>query len=111
VKNEWTEAEDEILLQTYQEVGPKWFVIAGFLPGRGKNSVKNRYFMLQHRASNKQERRANPPADEPSAPAPAGEDIKEVQHNGVDPFAFLDPFHEQDVLEWDVGDTIDLFWN
>jgi hypothetical protein len=110
-KNEWTEAEDEILLQTYQEIGPKWFVITGLLPGRGKNSVKNRYFLLQHRAFNEQGRRSNPPANEASAPAPAGEDIQEILPNGADPFAFLNPFHEQDGFEWDFGDTPGPFWN
>jgi hypothetical protein len=111
VKNEWTEAEDETLLQTYQEVGPKWFVIAGLLPGRGKNSVKNRYFTLQHRGLNKQGQRSNHPTDDASTPATAREEIQEVQHNGADPFAFLDAFHEQDVLEWDAGEATDHFWN
>jgi hypothetical protein len=111
VKNEWTEAEDEILLQTYQEVGPKWFVIAGFLPGRGKNNVKNRYFMLQHRTHNEQGRRFNPPTDKNSAPTTAGNEIQEIQRKGVDPFAFLDAFHEQGVLEWDPDETADNFWN
>jgi hypothetical protein len=38
--------EDEFLLQTYREVGSMRFVIGGLPPGRGKNSVKNRYFAL-----------------------------------------------------------------
>jgi hypothetical protein len=46
-KHEWTETEDEILLTTYRDIGPKWFVIANFLPGRSRNSTKNRYFALQ----------------------------------------------------------------
>jgi hypothetical protein len=49
LKTEWTEAEDDILLRAYQEVGPKWFMIASYLPGRSKNGVKNRYFTLQRR--------------------------------------------------------------
>jgi hypothetical protein len=51
LKHEWTESEDEILLTTYRDIGPKWFIIANFLPGRSRNSVKNRYFALQRNAT------------------------------------------------------------
>jgi hypothetical protein len=67
--------------------------------------------MLQHRAPNEERRRSNFPGDEASAPATAGEDIQEVQHNGVDPFAFLDAFHDQSVVDWDADETADDFWN
>jgi hypothetical protein len=73
--------------------------------------VKNRYFLLQHKVLNEQGRRSNHPADEASALTTAGEEIQEVQHNGIDPFAFLDAFHEQSFFEWDVGETTDNFWN
>jgi hypothetical protein len=46
-KHEWTESENEIVLTTYRDSGPKWCVIAHFLPGGSRNNVENRYFALQ----------------------------------------------------------------
>jgi hypothetical protein len=67
--------------------------------------------MLQRKALNKQERRSNPPTDETSEPTMTSEEVQEIRHNGADPFAFLDAFHEQDVLEWDDGESPNYFWN
>jgi hypothetical protein len=39
----WTEREEEMLIATYQELGPKWVQIATRLPGRTGNDVKNRW--------------------------------------------------------------------
>jgi hypothetical protein len=109
VKQEWTEAEDEILRQSYQDMGPKWFIIARSLPGRSRNSVKNRYFLLQHRELNERGFRFNNPPDQPNALTIPSREIQEVQHNGIDPFAFLDAFQEQDAFEWGTSDLPDLF--
>jgi hypothetical protein len=39
----WTTAEDELIFNKFQEVGPKWVQISAFLPGRTGNDVKNRW--------------------------------------------------------------------
>jgi hypothetical protein len=134
VKNEWTEAEDELLVQTYEQVGPKWFMIAGVLPGRAKNSVKNRYFMLQRRSMTEPGtgvRADNPPAHphphphspaqpdkphQPHQPDPqtiTTDEIRQLptEKDGFNPFAFFDEFrfNDQDGFDWDPFAAIDRF--
>ena len=42
-KLEWTEEEDLILVQSYQNLGKKWSKITNYLPGRSENHIKNRW--------------------------------------------------------------------
>ena len=42
-KTPWTKEEDELLLRKYNELGPKWAIIATFFAGRTDNTIKNRY--------------------------------------------------------------------
>jgi hypothetical protein len=136
LKGEWTETEDQILLQTYCEIGPKWFVIASFLPGRAKNSVKNRYFTLQRQMNVKIGRRSENlvppppasisipiriPAPVPMQPSEQAQTQAQVQaqvqtetetqinrdgNNNV--FHWLNPLQSDPVFEWDV-DQWDAF--
>jgi hypothetical protein len=39
----WTDLEEEILVESYRSLGPKWVEIATHLPGRTGNDVKNRW--------------------------------------------------------------------
>jgi hypothetical protein len=39
----WTERDEELLIATFRELGPKWVQIATRLPGRTGNDVKNRW--------------------------------------------------------------------
>lgn len=48
-KDEWTAAEDDILLRYHSTCGNAWAKIATFLPGRAPNAVKNRYNWLSRR--------------------------------------------------------------
>jgi hypothetical protein len=63
LKTQWTDIEDQIILNTYNQIGPKWFVIASNLPGRPRNSVKNRYFALQRKTEFNSINRAQFPPD------------------------------------------------
>ena len=40
----WTQEEDQILLDLYQEIGPKWVQISKKLKGRSGNDAKNRWY-------------------------------------------------------------------
>lgn len=48
-KCQWTNAEDELLIKLYQQVGPKWSILQKSFPGRSSGSVKNRwkYFLCR----------------------------------------------------------------
>lgn len=47
--SEWTDEEDRILLQKFDEYGPKWVAISNCLKNRTDISVKNRWIVLMRR--------------------------------------------------------------
>lgn len=42
----WTPQEDELLMNKFNELGPKWVTITQYLPGRSDTSIKNRWLLL-----------------------------------------------------------------
>ena len=49
INGEWTEAEDQLLKEKYQEFGPKWVSISKFFGTRTDINVKNRWIVLMRR--------------------------------------------------------------
>jgi hypothetical protein len=103
VRTTWTEQEDENVLRCLEEIGPKWFLIAASLPGRGKNSVKNRYFTLRRR-----EVSGCDPSARCSTFAEVGRegrshDVEELKNPGMDLFGLMDGQGEDDGVEWTRG--------
>ena len=47
----WTVEEDAILIQKYQEYGPKWSFLSQFFDKRGPVSLKNRHAKLVYQSS------------------------------------------------------------
>ena len=52
IKKAWSDKEDSILIETYQEVGNKWSVISHFLAGRSQEAIRQRMIMLLKVAKN-----------------------------------------------------------
>ena len=46
VNTQWTNDEDRLLLQKYDEFGPKWAMIGKFLVGRSDVAMRNRWKLL-----------------------------------------------------------------
>jgi hypothetical protein len=44
----WAWAEDRIILDRFNQIGPHWSQIAHFLPGRSANAIKNRWYTYLH---------------------------------------------------------------
>jgi hypothetical protein len=49
VVGNWTEAENQLLIQQVEEIGPRWSVIAKSFPGRTHVGLKNHYVTLKDR--------------------------------------------------------------
>jgi hypothetical protein len=43
----WSREEDEIILLSVAQIGPRWIEIANRLPGRTDHAARNRYHRLQ----------------------------------------------------------------
>ena len=56
---EWTLEEDKIIIDTYEEVGSKWALIAKKLRNRTQNAIKNRYFYLMRRIDKMEKKRVD----------------------------------------------------
>lgn len=53
-KNPWTEYEDQLLLEKFNEYGSKWTKIMNFFPGRSDIDIKNHYNKLIYRQTRRQ---------------------------------------------------------
>jgi len=51
----WEESEDQLILSTYQQIGPKWSKIAENLQGRTEGQVKNRFYSFLKKKFGKEE--------------------------------------------------------
>jgi hypothetical protein len=94
----WTDTEDAVLTEKYAEFGPKWHVIKGYLKGRSKNSVRNRYFNLNRKGAGTTASRPTP-----AAPAGAAADqppTAEAPPKAPEPLAFLESDHDELVILW-----------
>lgn len=50
-RDPWTYEEDELLIQTVEEIGTKWVKISALFPGRTDAQCKNRYQRIQRNFS------------------------------------------------------------
>jgi hypothetical protein len=95
-KDPWTSSEDTLLLRKFGELGSKWSVIARFFNQRGKNDVRNRIFVLQHRPM-------RTPACPSSCPTECPVSEKKIQESSDSPqvlFCWEEAF-DGDPMPWD----------
>jgi hypothetical protein len=62
-KGDWMEAEDELLVVKYHEIGPKWAQIAAFFASRTDIDLKNRFQRIQRVMKKVEHSPAQSPAD------------------------------------------------
>jgi hypothetical protein len=81
VREPWTDADDVLLLEKFEELGPKWIALTEYFPGRSTNTVKNRWITLSHgkkprrpRGAGRVFRRPIVPMITPALPADANAD-------------------------------------
>ena len=53
--SKWTEEEDRLLDEKFQQFGSKWQTIAKFFPNRSGNNIRNRYKLRQKQARLKEQ--------------------------------------------------------
>jgi hypothetical protein len=70
VKKGWTREEDALLVEKYNELGPKWATISRSFEGRGRNNLKNRLWAIQRKKARDRERFPGPDALENTARDP-----------------------------------------
>ena len=65
---QWTQEEDDLLREKFQEIGPKWAKMALFFHGRSANALKNRwnYFVCRNPVTTAHAQKKLP--EEPRAP-------------------------------------------
>ena len=109
IKNEpWTEEEDRLLEEKYQELGGKWQTLASFFANRSTNNVKNRFVMLQrHKNGRKPRKSQKPKAPEPVREAPVPQRVKPAPSvdiiDGLADSLSMDwftDFNEQTLWDW-----------
>jgi hypothetical protein len=52
---QWTEEEDRLLREKFQEFGAKWSLIVAFFPSRSEVNLKNRWTQLSNRGIREQD--------------------------------------------------------
>lgn len=106
--NEWTQKEDELILDLYLRYGPKWAIISKFFCNRNQISIKNRYKFLERSKSNAKTHKEN---DESSVEKPKNSDpqIENDDQNAVSNADHHDPDHNHDANTFDLPDDESLF--
>jgi hypothetical protein len=114
---EWTQSEDAFLLEKFNQLGPKWELIAAFFPGRGKNNIRNHYSTLQRKQARENSLLFVGPPQNPLVPIQ--EDVAELAApqapdvTSTDPLAFLDTIQGNSIFsqtEAQSGYFDDYFW-
>jgi hypothetical protein len=111
IHDAWTESEDERLVSTFNEVGPRWHHITTYFPGRSRNSLHNRFMALRRPDREKRGKSKTNVASKTSASVQVPRNNKPPPRN-QDAMSFLDLFEEEDSVRWitDPNSDFDSFF-
>ena len=107
VARPWTEEEDRLLEEKYQELGGKWQTLASFFANRSTNNVKNRFVMLQrHKKGRKPRKNQKSKAPEPVRQAPVPQRVKPAP-----PVDIIDGLADSLSMDWFADFNEQTLWD
>ena len=99
--SEWTEEEDKLLFEKFEEFGTKWSAIAKFFNNRTNTNVKNRWLAIHRRSAQKSSKASSKEASD-STEKQSDEEKPQKENND----AFDSLF--QEVIDQTISDTISM---
>ena len=107
-KSAWTEAEDQLLLSKYSEIGPKWVKISSYFDNRTDASIKNRWNVLKRREKRSLETKLSSNANEDNKlfSVTQSEKVEAIKNEQIETSYFLDDTFESTFF---MDDFLDVF--
>ena len=107
IKNDpFSESEDALLRQKYEEFGPKWVKIAKFFDNRTDISIKCRWAVLKRRAMKKSTRNRKYSKSLPASPCDKDKEVNTMQNAG-EKHNKAEPVNKKDIEPVNTNNLLD----